>query len=150
MYIELFFFHDEFFLFLGDCAGRTYRRERKEVKERRREAEREVEVAYTLQIHKSPCTTACLYAYIPFFFSFFPSFFFSRGEIGQDCQSPRLGRRENNKSKRGDRSLGGKGIFFYREGVFLLLLRILSSAYLPSLWRRKGRRGKVEKVRYLL
>lgn len=93
------FFYNEF-SFLGETALDV----RIEERERERERERKVEVAYTLQIHKSPCTTACLYAYIPFSSPFFSSFFFLllQGKAGQHCQSARLGRRENKKSKRGD------------------------------------------------
>lgn len=101
VYIQLFFFHNEFFLFWGGTALDVRIEERKEEKERRREGEREVEVAYTLQIHKSPYTTACLCAYIPFVFPVFSSFFFllpsSLGEnrSAMSVSSARVKRKEN-------------------------------------------------------
>lgn len=92
------FFYNEF-SFLGETALDV----RIEERERERERERKVEVAYTLQIHKSPCTTACLYAYIPFFFPFsflLSSSFFSRGK--QDSTVSQLGSgEEKTKNQRG-------------------------------------------------
>lgn len=92
------FFYNEL-PFLGETALDV----RIEERERERERERKVEVAYTLQIHKSPCTTACLYAYIPFFFPFFfllSSSFFSRGK--QDSTVSQLGSgEEKTKNQRG-------------------------------------------------
>lgn len=142
-----FFLSYRIFLFWGKLRW-TYVSKREKRREGEREGEREVEVAYTLQIHKSPCTTACLYAYIPFFSFLFSSPFFSfflllwgrKTRTALSVSSAREKRKQKNKEKRGGGGTKSRreGDFSFREGVFLLLLQILSSAYLPSLWRKRN------------